>query len=195
MKKTFEILITFLLFNTLLSCEKKEITVKYYPTEDVVNDSSSVVFELDSLKMNFKEFVNKCYELEDLQKQTIVELIDGDTLKKIKIHVKGNGLFYQRNILYVINDSIQKDKNYPLSDLEKIMKKHYLNNGKIDNYPDSADRALVLITLKDNQNVNDLKNHLLTITKAFDEINKENKDSLRLNIFIENLVPPPPPLN
>lgn len=195
MKKTFEILITLLFFNILLSCEKKEITVNYYPTEDIINDTSSVVFGLDSLKMNFKEFVNKCYELEDLQKQTIVELIDGDTLKKIKIHVIGNGLFYERNILYVINDSIQKDKNYPLSDLEKIMKKHYLNNGKIDNYPVSADRALVLITLKDNQNVNDLKNHLLEITKAFDEINKENKDSLRLNIFIENLVPPPPPLN
>lgn len=195
MKKIFEILITFLLFNTLLSCEKKELKVKYYPNEDIVNDTSSVVFDLDSLKMNFKEFVNKYYELEDLQKQTIVELIDGDTLKKIKIHVVGNGTFYERNIIYIINDSIQKNKNYPLSDLEKIIKKHYLNNGKIEDYAVSADRAIILISLNADQNVKDLKKHLIQITKTFDEINKENKDTLRLNIFIENLIPLPPPSN
>ena len=195
MKKTFEILITFLLFTTLLSCEKKEIKINYYPTEDIVNDTSSVVFDLDSLKMNFKEFVNKCYELDDLKKQTIIELIDGDTLKKIKIHVLGNGTFYEKNILYIVNDSIQKDKNYPLSDLEKIIKKDYLNNGKIEDYAVSADRAIILISLNADQNVKDLKKYLIKITKAFDEINKENKDSLRLNIFIENLIPQPHPLN
>jgi hypothetical protein len=70
MKKRFEILITFLLFITLLSCKKKEITVKYYPTEDIVNDISSVKFDIDSINMNFNEFDTILYELEEKKRKS-----------------------------------------------------------------------------------------------------------------------------
>ncbi len=179
----------------VISCDKKPMVIKYYPHEKIINDTVSVAFSLDTLEMNFKEFVHQCYALDEQQKQTIVELVDGDTLKKIKIQVVGNGLLYEKNILHIMNDSIYKDKNYPMSDLTKIMKRHYLNKGQIEGYATSADRAIVLITLKNDQDIKDLNKYLLNTTKAFDEMNTENKDSLRLNILIEDLVPPPPSLN
>jgi hypothetical protein len=191
MKKTFEILITLLFFNSLLSCEKKEIKVNYYPTEDIVNDTSSVVFNLDSLKMNFKEFDTILYELEEKKKQTIIELVDDNILKKIKINSIGDGTIYNRNVLSIENDSIIKEKNYPLSELKVIMKKNYFNYGKDENYSDSPDKALIIIYFNDNQNITDLKKYLIPITRAFDEL-KNNQ--LMLHILISGIVPPSPPL-
>ncbi len=191
MKKTFEILITLLFFNSLMSCEKKEITVNYYPSEDIVNDTSSVVFNLDSLKMNFKEFDTILYELEEKKKQTIIELIDDNILKKIKINSIGYGTIYNRNVLIIENDSIIKEKNYPLSELKVIMKKNYLNYGKDENYSDSPEKALIIIYFNDNQNITDLKKYLIPITRAFDEV-KNNQ--LMLHILISGIMPPPPPL-
>jgi hypothetical protein len=191
MKKTFEILIPFLLFNTLLSCEKKEITVNYYPTEDIVNDTSSVVFDLDSLKMNFKEFDTILYELEEKKKQTIIELTDDNILKKIKINSIGDGTIYNRNILSIENDSIIKEKKFPLSELKVIMKKNYFNYGKDENYSDSPDKALIIIYFNDNQKITDLKKYLITITRAFDEL---NNNQLTLQILISGILPPPPPI-
>ena len=123
-KKIIKLLLPLVLASFLSSCNQKQTFTIYYPSEEIVNDSSSVIFVLDTITMNFKEFVNKCYEIEDKNKQTIVSFFDGDTLKKIKIHIIGNGTFYKKNILNIINDSISKEINYPLDDLEKIMKKH-----------------------------------------------------------------------
>ncbi|RAR48994.1 hypothetical protein [Flavobacterium lacus] len=191
MKKTFEILISYLLIITLMSCEKKEITVNYYPTEDIVNDTSSVVFDLDSLKMNFKEFDTILYELEEKKKQTIIEIIDDNILKKIKIISIGDGTIYNKNILSIENDSIVKEKNYPLSELKVIMKKHYFYYGKDENYSDSPDKALVIIYFNEDQKITDLKKYLILITRAFDEL---NNNQLMLHILISGIVPPPPPL-
>jgi hypothetical protein len=191
MKKTFEILITLLLFITLWSCKKKEITIKYYPSEDIVIDTSSVTFDIDSLNMNFKEFDSILCELEKKNKQTIIEIFDDNILKKIKINSIGDGTIYNRNILSIENDSIVKEKNYPLSELKVIMKKHYFNYGKDENYSDSPDKALIIIYFNDNQNITDLKKYLIPITRAFDEL-KNNQ--LMLHILISGIVPPPPPL-
>ncbi|MDP2162460.1 MAG: hypothetical protein Q8K02_18410, partial [Flavobacterium sp.] len=116
----------------------------------------------------------------------------GDTLKKVKIHVIGNGTFYQRNILNIINDSIQKEINYPLEELEELMKRHYFNNGKIENYSVSSDKAIVLITLKNEEKSKNLKKYLIAFTRAQNSINQKNKSTMNLPIFIETFISPLP---
>jgi hypothetical protein len=195
MKKIKQLLLSVMLASVLMSCNQKRNLTHYYPSEEIITDSSSVIFDLETITMNFGEFINKCDELEEHEKQTVITFLDGDTLKKVKIHVIGNGLFYQRNILNIINDSIQMEINYPLDDLEKIMEKHYFNNGKIEEYADSPEKAIIKITLKNDENVNTLKKYLIAYTRALNSINRKNKSAMNLPVFIGISVPPPPPIN
>lgn len=191
MKKIIQLIPIILTF-LVCSCDKKQLNTNYYPSEEIVTDSSSITFSLDTITMNFREFENKCYEIDEQNKQTIVSFFDGDTLKKVKIHVIGNGTFYQRNILNIINDSIQKEINYPLEKLEELMKRHYFSNGKIENYSVSTDKAIVLITLKNEEKSKNLKKYLIAFTRAQNSINQKNKSNMNLPIFIETFISPLP---
>lgn len=179
----------------IMGCDRSPSITKYYPSELNVTDSTCVLFSLDSLSINFNEFFDKCYEIEDENKQTVVSFFDGDTLKKVKIHIIGNGTFYKKNILNIINDSISKEINYPLDDLEKIMTKHYFNNGKIDEYADSPEKAIILITLTKEEKLSNLKKYLIAITRVQNSINQKNKTTMNLPVYINISVPPPPQLN
>lgn len=192
MKKITQLLLPFMLASVLMSCNQKRNLTHYYPSDLIVNDSIYVTFNLDTLNLHFDEFVNKCYELDELEKQTIVAFFDGDTLKKVKIHVIGNGTFYQKNMLQIMNDSIYKDKNYPFSELEKIMSKHLFNNGKIEGYSDSPDKAIVLLTLKDEEKSKNLKKYLIAYTRALNSINQKNQSNFNIPVFIEIDIPQPP---
>jgi len=195
MKKITQLLLPVMLASVLMSCNQKRNLTHYYPSEEIITDSSSVIFDLETITMNFGEFINKCDELDEHEKQTVITFFDGDTLKKVKIHVIGNGTFYQRNILNIINDSIQKEINYPLEELEELMKRHYFNNGKIEEYADSPEKAIILITLTKEEKSSNLKKYLIAITRVQNSINQKNKTTTNLPVYIDISVPPPPQLN
>jgi hypothetical protein len=116
-------------------------------------------------------------------------------VKKIIPFVRGNCLFKERNILSLKSDSILIDDGYPIIELKNILKRHYTNNGKDFRYPDSSERAGVEITLDTNQTANELKNLLIKLTRTFDEVKKEEKDTIQLKFIFDyyRQIPPPPP--
>ncbi|MCB0745789.1 MAG: hypothetical protein KDC67_17935, partial [Ignavibacteriae bacterium] len=73
----------------------------------------------------------------------------------------------------------------------------YLNKGQLPNYSKSPYEALIEVTIDTSMSGNDLKQVLLILTQAFDEIQSEVTDSIKLNVFFDYFrqtkVPPPSP--
>ncbi|WP_325449798.1 hypothetical protein [Gelidibacter sp.] len=147
--------------------------------------------------MNFKEITNWIGKNQDNEITSIIEFKDDQIVKKIIPFVRGNGLFKERNILRLKSDSILIDDGYPISELKRILKRHYSNNGKDFRYPDSSERAGVEITLDTNQTANELKHFLINLTRTFDEVKNEEKNTIQLKFIFDYYrqipLPPPPP--
>ena len=145
--------------------------------------------------MNFKDITDWISKNQYNEIMSVIEFKDGQILKKIIPFVRGNGLYRERNILSITSDSIFIDNGYPISDLKWILKRHYANNGKDYRYSDSPERAGVEITLDTNKTANELKHCLINLTRTFEEVNSEGKDTLQLKFIFDYFrqIPPPPP--
>ncbi|MCY2686791.1 hypothetical protein [Salinimicrobium sp. TH3] len=179
----------------ILSCKTRTTEIRYYPTFPISKQDSIEKLDLDKTNMNFREITSWIGQNQYNEVKSVIEFKDGQILKKIKPYVRGNGLYRERNILSITSDSILIDDGYPISELKWLLKRHYTNNGKNWRYPDSSVRAGVEITLDTNRTANELKNSLINLTRTFDEVNSEVKDTLQLKFIFDYFrqIPPPPP--
>lgn len=193
MKKILLILIILL----IISCQEKTTEIRFYPTYPVSPQDSIEKMDLDKSNMDFKDITNWISKNQYHDTRSIIEFKDGRILKKIIPYVRGNGLIKERSILSITSDSILIDDGYPISTLKWVLKRHYTNNGKDFRYPDSPERAGVEITLDTNKTAYDLKQCLINLTRIFDEVNSEVKDTLQLRFifdYFRQITPPPPPI-
>ncbi|MEX2349714.1 MAG: hypothetical protein WD554_02445 [Flavobacteriaceae bacterium] len=125
----------------------------------------------------------------------MVEFDDGEIKKRIMPYFYSNGLYREKNILKLKSDSILIDDNYPISELKRILKRHYLNKGKVPYYSDSPQKALIEVTIDTIKNGKELKEVLTKLTRTFDEIKEEINDTIELRVFFDYFrqIPPPPP--
>ena len=103
-----------------------------------------------------------------------------------------------RNKLEITEDSIISDKIYPINLLYEILKKYYLNNGAIINYPESAQKVYVEIEIDTSKNGHILKKSLSNLVRTFDKINSQHLDTLQLRVtlsYFHQIPPPPQPPN
>ena len=181
------------------SCDKKTNEIRSYPYEEFSIDKSVEVISLDSTKLNFREITNKLEHHYNNNTHMIVQFDDGKITKRIFPHVYGNGYFKMKNILKIKSDSILIDDGYPISELKKILKRHYTNKGEIPYYSDNPYQASVEITIDTSKTGKDLEHILKKVTRTFDEIKTEMPDTIKLNIlfsyFRQTPPPPPPPKN
>lgn len=135
-------------------------------------------------KLVFKNFRNN--------KRIIFDINDGNINKRISPTIFSE--LKKRNVLSITSDSILVDDGYSISDLKPVLKRHYANNGQKFSYPKSYSKAIVEITLDTNATNEDLKQSLIKLTRAFDEVNLELKDSLELRTYLRifRQTPPPP---
>ena len=191
MKKTVLIL-TILL---ILSCEKETNEIRYYPSYYQVSKNSDIVIGLDTVKLNFRQITNEVekYSFDNGYGNLFVEFDDGQIKKRITPFVYGAGLIREKNGLTVTDDSIHIDDGYPISDLKWILKRHYLNKGKIPYYSESPKKAFVELLVDTNMNGIELKKVLTKITRSFDEIKREINDTIELGIFFYNIIEVKPP--
>ena len=182
-----------------LSCNQKTSEIRYYPNEQYLLDESVEIIGLDTTKLNFREITNKLEQHYENNTHMIVQFDDGNITKKILPHVYGNGLVKIKNVLKIKTDSILIDDGYRISELKRILKRHYTNNGEIPYYSANFYQASVEITIDTNKTGKELKQVLKTVTRTFDEIKTEIQDSIQLNIFFsysrQTPPPPPPPKN
>ena len=179
----------------VLGCKIKTTEIRYYPTYPISEQDSIEKLDLDKTNMNFREITNWIGQNQYNEIRSVIEFKDGQISKRIIPFIRGNGLYRERNILSITSDSILIDNGYPISELKWILKRHYTNYGKNWRYPDSFERAGVEITLDTNKTANELKHSLLNLTRTFDEVNREVKDTLQLKFIFDYFrqIPPPPP--
>ena len=187
-----------LLISTILlisACNEKVSEIRYYPSDEYALTENVEIIDLDTTKLNFREITNKLEHHYNNKTQMIVQFDDGNITKKILPQVYGNGLVKMKNVLKIKTDSILIDDGYRISELKRILKRHYTNNGKIPYYSANSYQAAVEITIDTSKTGKDLEQVLKTVTRTFDEIKTEIQDSIKLNIFFSYFrqIPPPPP--
>ena len=202
MRKTIYISI---IFGILISCKQNEktkqkenklIEIREYPTDREFKTEIGELIGLDTTELNFKQITNRIGSFqEESYGQLIVEFVDEKIKKRLIPYVYDEGLIKQKNVLRIKSDSILIDDGYSINELKRILKRHYLNKGKIPYYSDSPSKALVEVTIDTNKNGKEIKDILIKLTRSFDEINAEINDTIELRVFFDyyRQIPPPPP--
>ena len=111
----------------IFSCENKTTETRYYPTDRNFSEQNSELIGLDTTKLNFLGITNKIGTYYKNYGKLVVEFNDGQIKKRITPYVYDGGLIKYRNVLPITSDSILKDNGYSISELKRILKKHYLN--------------------------------------------------------------------
>ena len=181
----------------ILGCEKRINEIRYYPSKHSFSKDSLILVGLDTGKLNFIQIAQKVdhHIFYHGYGNFFVEFDDGQIKKRIAPLTYGAGLVRQKNGLTIASDSIHIDDGYPISDLNWVLKRHYLNKGRVPYYSDSPKRAFVEISIDTNSNGMELKEILTKITRSFDAIRTEINDSIVLRIYFDNIIeikPPPP---
>ncbi|PQV48462.1 hypothetical protein CLV33_105322 [Jejuia pallidilutea] len=196
MKKLLLIIIAI----NLLYCKGKAFDenqkVKYYPSEKYFESNGVVEIDLYNPNINFKKIYRRVNELHVNDSTPYFEITHDDTLRRIMPlrNDWGHGSSY--NILGISKDSIWKENGYPITELYKLLKKHYENCGKNPQYSISAEKAWVEVELDTNATGSDLEKALLNLTNIFDKLNRTHADTLELKVglsYFSQIPPPPPP--
>jgi len=176
------ILISFI--TLFFSCQNKTANIRYYPSEDYLLSKTDLLkIDLDTVNLNFKETTQKVSKNQYFGGYTLIEIEENEVVKKIIPIYDDVGLYKIKNKLKIKCDSILIDDGYPISELKRILKRHYTNNGKNYKYSDSPQKSVVEINLDSNKTAKELKQLLTNLTYTFDEINNEVTDTLQLVIF------------
>ena len=179
----------------ILSCEKKTTEIRYYPSDREFHKDGIELIGLDTTDLNFRQLTNKTADFYlDKGNLIVVEFDDEQIKKRVIPYVYTGGLIKMKNVLQIKSDSILIDNGYPINELKRILKRHYLNKGEISQYSDSPERALVEVTIDTNQSGNELKVLLTRLTHSFDEIKSEINDTIELRVVFDYFrqIPPPP---
>ncbi len=202
LKKTIYIT---LIFGILISCKHKEkleqvenerSEIREYPTDREFKIEIGELIGLDTTELNFKQIANRIGSFqEESYGQLTVEFADEKIKKRLIPYVYDEGLIKRKNVLRIKSDSILIDNGYSINELKRLLKRHYLNKGKIPYYSDSPRKALVEVTIDTSKNGKELKEVLTKLTRTFDEIKEEIYDTIELRVFFDYFrqIPPPPP--
>ncbi|AIZ42451.1 hypothetical protein [Cellulophaga baltica] len=170
-----------------LNCENDSREIRYYPTDNELINQNHELIDLDTTKLNFRQITDSIDDgyFDNDYGNMIVEFDDGKIKKRIIAYFYGSGLIKRKNVLQIKSDSILIDNGYPISELKRILKQHYLNKGQNEIYSDSPSKALVEVTIDTNKNGKQLKEVLTRITRSFDDIKSEIRDSIQLRVFFD----------
>lgn len=196
MKKLFY----FILLAGLVCCCGRKIeenqVVIYYPSKDLFTSNDLIKIDLHNPKLNFKRIKHLINDIHIKDSTPYILIKNKDTIRKIMPLRNDWGYKAGKNILRIVKDSIYKAGKHSISELDRLLKKHYENNGKDPRYSQRTERAWVEIEIDTNASGVELKKILHIVTRAFDKINKYHQDSLKLKIglsYFHQIPPPPPP--
>lgn len=185
-------LIPFVILLLFLSCKVDREQVRFYPAKQSFTNTEQL--KICSVK-NYKEVITLAETIRSKKRIPEIIIKDENIRKRIIPFTYGNGLTKERNILKITTDSVLIDNGYTITNLKQLLKRHYLNKGNIPYYSDSPQKAIIEINFNKNENCKDIKGLLIKLTRTFDEVNREVKDSLKLNVFFNLFKYIPPPMN
>lgn len=183
------------LFFLIVSCQKTEVDIKYYPSEELYNRSIIKKINLKDSRLNYKQVCKNIGDNQYEKIRTLIELNDNGVQRRVMPFVRGNGYIRRKNVLTITSDSIEIDSTHSVKLLKRILKRHYTNKGKNYRYSSSPERALVEIRQDASMSLRDLEKTLIHVTRTFDEVKNEVRDTIYLRILFNypRFLSPPPP--
>ncbi len=178
-----KILILIILF-LFISCRNKQKSIKYYPSRKIFETSNVLVINAKGLL--FSEIIKNAENAYMKQTKPYLVLNINKTERHIILHIKNEGLVKGRNILLLDKDSIYKENNFSLVELNRIMKKHYFNNNKSIQYSENQEKAVIELYLNKDESYDTVKALIDKIIIEFDTINKESKKPLQLFLIVSS---------
>ncbi|MAD96129.1 MAG: hypothetical protein CMB99_02270 [Flavobacteriaceae bacterium] len=185
-----------LLLFIITACTKRDI---YYPSYNFFEQYSPTEIELK--KLTFKQLKDSILNQLERNIHSFITIQEGSNIYKISPHVYVRGFVREMNGLEISNDSILiSSERYPLTQLEKWLKRHYENNGDSEFLAFSSKRAFVKLILEDDASAELVKKSILRIVKGFEKTQIIGKDDISLRIRLESPIElqetiPPPPIN
>ncbi|WP_298248394.1 hypothetical protein [uncultured Christiangramia sp.] len=204
------IYISLILILSLFSCNQREEKnspkkeVYYYPEREKFNDRTNLS---DISIEDVEDYSELLKEIDRIACQDSIPIINYSSKKgKFKLfpwyecsesNIISCPTFRSR--IFIQNDSILTNYNikHSIDSLGIILKRHLLNNGKDFNYSDSPDRAGIEVYFKEKTKSDEIEDFLINLSERFNQLNKENADTLYLKIYFRDrplrMVPMPPP--
>jgi hypothetical protein len=147
----------------------------------------------------YEELIDRVEQIGCTDRIPKITLEDDEEIRKIYfLHgCNENGdkeLIKARNVIRIYDDKVSDyfdEEFYPLDSLKNILDKNIKNYGKDWSLSSSPDKLIFSIVYDLDANPRRLKNTLLQLTKAFDEIGGRNV--LRIILDKEMQIAPPPP--
>lgn len=186
-----------LLFLLVSSCKKE---ISYYPSKKFFKENNPKEIVIDDL--NYEEIIDSISN-ELFKKNRLFIVIEGDKdIYKISPFTHTGGFIKERNGLEICKDSIAiLDKKYPKSEIQKYLKLHYENNGKIESLSTSPKDAFVKLVYERNKKAVELKKTILNLIRNFEKVSIKDKENIDLGIMLSfpieiqrEISPPPIPL-
>ncbi|SDS63860.1 hypothetical protein [Gramella sp. MAR_2010_147] len=208
MKKV--IYISIILILSLFSCNQREEKncfeneIYYYPERGKFNDRTNLS---DIFIEDIEDYSELLKEIDRIACKDSIPIINYSTKKaKFKLfpwyECSENNIVSCptfRSRIFIQNDTILTNYKikHSIDSLGIILKRHLLNNGKDFNYSDSPDRAGIEVYFEGKTKSDEFEDFLINLSEKFNQLNKENVDTLYLKIYFRDrplrMVPMPPP--
>ena len=194
-------LIYLLSFILVLSCKKenKNIKINYYPSELSFKNQKLIEFVEKDSNTDFKDLINFIVNsyANNIKPYITISNQEDKTIDKVLFIRHDWGYYDSRNFITITKDSILKNGKHPMSELPRLLEKHYLNTYKDSRYPNDASKAYVLIALEIEDDIEILKMLVKKLISGFDSFNKVNDNifELKIGLSSEKFIPPPPLIN
>lgn len=183
-----------LLFIVFTACKKE---VHYYPSKNYFIEKDLQELNIDDLI--FEQITDSIRRGLTENRNFFIKIEDSKDIYKIAPLVVSGGYVREKNILYVINDSIDLAiGRFPIQELSKYIKLHYENNGENYLLSSSYKKAHVQLVLSKKEKPKKLKAILLNLMKTYNSTDIKNKDSIAMHIVFDypinhqQYIPPPP---
>jgi len=184
----------------MVACKNKkqdrDNNVSFYPDKAYFEQKKLVKIDIKKQQMNFKNLVDSIDSIYERDSIPFIEIKRKNESKKIAPYRNDYGLFVEKNILVITEDSILKDNNYSLKELNSILLRHYTNNGELPYYSEHYKKASIEISLDTISKSDVLISTLNKVIDEFEVVNSAINDSLTLRIgfsYSRQIPPPPPP--
>ena len=180
--KYYFLLIIILVF----SCKPKTENF-YYPSFEKLKEGKSDTLNLVKTG-NYEELVSKLENLNYGGKFGFLKLEKENKIYNLRLTTRhgfcfGGPIIKEKNLITISKDSIMKnDKVFHISSLTKILEKDLKNNGKEDKYAESSEKLRLSLALKNPENLANLEKYLISLIEKFNQLNKEGKYELNIQI-------------
>lgn len=185
-----------LLFIVFTACKKE---VHYYPSKNYFIEKDFQELNIDDLI--FEQITDSIRRGLSENRNFFIKIEDSKVIYKIAPFEVTGGYVREKNILYILNDSIDLAiGRFPIQELSKYIKLHYENNGENYMLASSYKKAHVQVVLPRKEKSKKLKAILLNLVDTYNNTDIKNKDSIAMYIVFDypiNCQPyiPPPPNN